>query len=207
MIFHVVGIGNKSPDLPVHLLSVIQGHAVFSGGQRHYELVKHLLPADHQWMPVKSPLDILFKRYQQVDQPIVIFASGDPLFYGMANTLRNKYPFAEIHTYPYFSSIQLLAHGANLNSNPLQTVSVHGRSWAALDEALIKQEPLIGVLTDQEKSPYAIAERLLLYGYSNYSIWVGEDLEGEKGTDKTPAIGNVQFGEFSLLKLRDFTKR
>ena len=178
MIFHVIGIGNRKPELSEHLLSLIQGQQMFSGGLRHYELVKHLLPADHHWIPVKSPLERLFESYGRINQPIIAFASGDPLFYGMANTLRTKYPQAEIRTYPHFSSIQLLAHGANLNSNNLQTVSVHGRSWAALDEVLIQQEPLIGVLTDRDKSPSAIAQRLLDYGFSNYSIWIGEDLEG-----------------------------
>jgi len=178
MIFHVIGIGNKKPEFSENLLSFIQSQQVFSGGLRHYELVKHLLPAVHQWIPIRSPLERLFESYHQINQPIVVFASGDPLFYGMSNTLQTKYPQAEIHTYPYFSSIQLLAHGANLNTNHLQTISVHGRSWAALDTVLIQQKPLIGVLTDHEKSPAAIAKRLLEYGYSNYSIWIGEDLEG-----------------------------
>lgn len=180
MIFQVIGIGNKKTEPAEQVLELIQKHHVFSGGQRHYELVKHLLPEYHQWIPIKSPLDHLFESYQSTGETIVVFASGDPLFYGMANTLQTKYPSAEIYTYPYFSSIQLLVHRAGINSNPLQTVSVHGRSWAALDQALIKQEPLIGVLTDQEKSPSAIAKRLLQYGFTNYSIWIGEDLEGEK---------------------------
>lgn len=180
MVFHVIGIGNKTPEPTEQNLSLIQRHAIFSGGQRHYDLVKHLLPAIHQWIGIKSPMEQVFERYQQAGQPIIVFASGDPLFYGMANTLRTKYPQAEIHTYPYFSSIQLLAHRAAINSNLLRTVSVHGRSWLALDEAIIRQEPLIGVLTDGEKSPSAIAKRLLDYGYTNYSIWIGEDLEGEQ---------------------------
>ncbi|WP_158798337.1 precorrin-6y C5,15-methyltransferase (decarboxylating) subunit CbiE [Pedobacter sp. L105] len=179
MIFHVIGIGNKEPDFPEQLMSLIQRHQLFSGGQRHYDLVRHLLPDTHRWIGIKSPMDHLFELYQQANQPIVVFASGDPLFYGMANTLRTKYPEAEIHTYPYFSSIQLLAHRASISNNLLRTVSVHGRTWAALDEVVIRQEPLIGVLTDVEKSPSAIAKRLLNYGYTNYSIWIGEDLEGE----------------------------
>lgn len=179
MIFQVIGIGNKKVELSKQLLDLIQQHLVFSGGERHYELVKHLLPENHQWLFIKSPLESLFESYSTGGQAIVVFASGDPLFYGMANTLQSKFPEALIHTYPYFSSVQLLIHRANINSNELRTVSVHGRSWNALDEAVIRQEPLIAVLTDREKSPSAIAERLLYYGYNNYSIWIGEDLEGD----------------------------
>lgn len=179
MVFHIIGIGNRKADFSGELLSLIESHAVFSGGNRHHELVAHLLPEGYTWLPVQSPMELLFESYEQLGQTVVVFASGDPLFYGIANTLRSKYPDAEIHTYPYFSSIQLLVHRANLNSNLLQTVSVHGRSWAALDEVLIQQKPLIGILTDQEKNPSAIAKRLLEYGYTNYSIWIAEDLEGE----------------------------
>jgi precorrin-6Y C5,15-methyltransferase (decarboxylating) len=179
MIFHVIGIGNRKAEFSEQLLRLIRSHTVFSGGHRHNELVSHLLPQGHIWLPVQSPMELLFESYQQASLPVIVFASGDPLFYGIANTLRTKYPEAEIHTYPYFSSIQLLAHQASLNSNLLQTVSVHGRTWSALDEVLIQQKPLIGILTDQEKSPSAIAKRLLAYGYTNYTMWIGEDLEGE----------------------------
>jgi precorrin-6Y C5,15-methyltransferase (decarboxylating) len=178
MIFQVIGIGNKKFEPAEHLLDLIRQQHVFSGGQRHYALVKHLLPAGHQWISINGPLENLFESYNNSGKSIVVFASGDPLFYGIANTLQTKYPEALVNTYPYFSAVQLLVHRANIGSNKLQTVSVHGRLWNALDEALIKQEPLIGVLTDREKSPSAIAERLLHYGYHNYSIWVGEDLEG-----------------------------
>ena len=179
MIFHVIGIGNKKAALAPYLLDLVQQHSVFSGGHRHYELVKELLPVEHQWISIQGPLESLFQAYEKERQPILMFASGDPLFYGFSNTLRNRYPEARIHTYPYFNSIQLLSSRAGINSSTLKTVSVHGRSWHALDSEIIKQEAFIGVLTDQEKSPAAIARRLLQYGYSNYSMVVGEDLEGE----------------------------
>lgn len=179
MVFYVIGIGNIKMEISGEVLTLIQGSTVFSGGHRHYDLVSHLLPGGHTWLPVESPMELLFEKYQQAGQPVIVFASGDPLFYGIANTLRTKFPEAQIYTYPYLSSIQLLTHRANLNSNLLQTVSVHGRSWSALDEVIIHQKPLIGILTDQEKSPFAIAKRLLAYGYTNYSIWIGEELEGK----------------------------
>jgi precorrin-6Y C5,15-methyltransferase (decarboxylating) len=179
MNFYVIGTGNRKTEFAAEVLALIRANTVFSGGNRHYELVSHLLPEGHIWLPVQSPMEALFEAYERLNQPVVVFASGDPLFYGIANTLQARYPGAEIHSYPHFSSVQLLLHRASLNSNLIHTVSVHGRSWAALDEVIIQQKPLIGILTDQEKSPSAIAKRLLDYGYNNYSIWIGEELEGE----------------------------
>ena len=180
MQFYVIGIGNKKAVLPPELQALVDQHRLFSGGRRHYELVQELLPVGHRWIFIQSPMEEVFEAYESAEEPVLIFASGDPLFYGFANTLRNKYPEAAIHSFPWFTSIQLLANRAGINCSELKTVSVHGRGWEALDEIVIRQEPLIGVLTDQKKSPSAIAQRLREYGYTNYSMVVGEDLEGEQ---------------------------
>ncbi|NQX85847.1 MAG: precorrin-6y C5,15-methyltransferase (decarboxylating) subunit CbiE [Flavobacteriaceae bacterium] len=129
----------------------------------------------------------------------MIFASGNPLFYGFSNTLQNKYPNAVIYNEPHFSSIQLLANKTNTNSNELMSVSVHGRTWKALDVALIQQKSLIGVLTDAEKNPKTIAERLLEYGFTNYKISIGEDLEGEHEKVQTLTLSEALYQEYHKL--------
>ncbi|MDY8136631.1 precorrin-6y C5,15-methyltransferase (decarboxylating) subunit CbiE [Aquimarina sp. 2201CG5-10] len=177
-IFHVIGIGNKTPDLTLEQKDIISSTRVFSGGKRHYEIVKDFLPKDYEWISIQSPMSRVFEAYDEIEEPIVVFASGNPLFYGFSNTLKNKYPKAKIITEPYFSSIQLLANATNTNTNHLQTVSVHGRGWEALDTALILQQELIGILTDTEKNPAIIAQRMLDYRYDNYEMYVGEDIEG-----------------------------
>ncbi|HBK29516.1 MAG TPA: cobalamin biosynthesis bifunctional protein CbiET, partial [Parabacteroides sp.] len=48
-----------------------------------------------------------------------------------------------------------------------------GRDWPAFDEALIRGETLIGVLTDRVHTPAVIAQRMLDYGYSNYEMLIG----------------------------------
>lgn len=211
MTFHVIGIGNKKAALAPHLQGLVQQHSVFSGGRRHYELVKELLPEQHQWISVQSPLESTFQAYEQfyeqTGQSIVVFASGDPLFYGFSNTLRNRYSQACIHTYPYFNAIQLLSRLANINSSGIRTVSAHGRSWHALDSEIIKQENLIGVLTDREKSPAAIATRLLHYGYSNYRMIVGEDLEGINEQVQQLELAEASHKEFHPLNCLILVKK
>ncbi len=178
MTFHIIGIANKIPRFTLEQQDLISRHVVFSGGTRHYELVKAQLPENHIWIPIVAPMANVFKAYETQNAPLVVFASGNPLFYGFSNTLQAKYPKAKITTTPYFSAIQLLANATHTNSNLLQTVSVHGRTWNHFDAALIQQKPLIGVLTDAEKNPATLAQRMLDYGYSNYKMSVGEDLEG-----------------------------
>lgn len=175
----MIGISNE-PDciLPDAVRHLLPSHKVFSGGKRHYELVKKYLPAHHQWIDIQGNMPALFEQFRDHNGPIVVFASGDPLFYGFAGTIQKFDPSADMQVYPYFNSIQLLCHANNLAYASLVNVSVHGRSWDELDSALIRQAPILGVLTDQLKTPAAIAQRMLEYNFTNYRMIVGEDLGG-----------------------------
>lgn len=178
--FYLVGIGNHSnPILSEDVLVRIQKTTVFSGGKRHYELARPFLPEGHTWIEIAGRMDLVFDAYLKNKCPILIFTSGDPFFYGFGNTLKNYLPKSKIKVFPYFNSIQRLCHKIQKNYSHLKTVSVHGRDWSALDSALIKNEGFIGVLTDDKKTPAAIAERLLQYNFTNYSIIVGEELDGD----------------------------
>lgn len=157
----------------------IRSGKVFSGGKRHHELVRHLLPDDTVWIDITVPLDNVFKQYEQYED-IIIFASGDPLFYGFANTIKRLYPEMQMKVLPAFNSLQMLAHKLNMAYQDMRAVSLTGRPWDKFDEALICGEQLIGCLTDRNKTPNAIWKRMLDYGYDNYMMYVGENLGNEE---------------------------
>lgn len=157
----------------------IRSGNVFSGGKRHHELVRHLLPDDAVWIDITVPLDNVFKQYEQYED-IIIFASGDPLFYGFANTIKRLYPEMQMKVLPAFNSLQMLAHRLNMAYHDMRAVSLTGRPWEKFDEALICGEQLIGCLTDRNKTPNAIWKRMLDYGYDNYMMYVGENLGNEE---------------------------
>lgn len=179
--YTVIGISNR-PDnpLPMGAAALLPAQSVFSGGDRHYGLVRSFLPRDHTWIPIKGNMTALFETYRQVAwSAITIFASGDPLYYGMVQTIRDHDPGADISIFPSFNSIQILCARIGQPYQHVKNASVHGRSWQDLDAALIKGEPLIAILTDPLHHPAAIAQRLLDYGFSGYEIIVGEDLDGD----------------------------
>ena len=172
----IIGISdNRNQWFPPEVLQVIQGGHVFSGGRRHHELVAPLLPADAVWIDITVPLVNVFKQYEVVEH-VVIFASGDPLFFGFANTVQREMPEAEIRLFPSFNSLQMLAHRLLLPYHDLRVVSLTGRPWPEFDRALIERAPKIGVLTDREHTPAAIARRMLDYGYTYYTMHIGEHL-------------------------------
>jgi precorrin-6Y C5,15-methyltransferase (decarboxylating) len=177
--FYLIGIGNQpSPLIGEDVLTLIADHTIFSGGKRHYELVKKLLPEQHQWIEISGKMELLIEQYKTANSSVVVFASGDPFFYGFGNTLKRLLPDSTMKAFSYFNSIQRLCHKTQMNYNALQAVSVHGRTWSELDAALIGGGDLIGVLTDNKKTPAKIANRLLQYGFDNYQITVGEELDG-----------------------------
>ncbi|MDR3119341.1 MAG: precorrin-6y C5,15-methyltransferase (decarboxylating) subunit CbiE [Mediterranea sp.] len=174
--FILIGMDDNPDPLfhPDALLYIKEGQ-VFSGGDRHRNIVKPLLPARHRWIPITVPLDRVFEQYGP-HGCIVVFASGDPLFFGFANTVKRKLPEAELLIYPAFNSLQLLAHRLTLRYDDMRMVSLTGRPWHEFDRALIGDEAKIGLLTDREHTPDAIARRMLDFGYANYTVHVGECL-------------------------------
>ncbi len=206
MKFIVIGIAdNPQPYFPPEVMTVIRSGRVFSGGKRHHELVVDLLPKDAEWIDITVPLDAVFEQYRQCvchlkgeGRAIIVFASGDPLFFGFANTILRKMPDAEIRVFPTFNSLQLLAHRLVMPYHDMHIVSLTGRPWPALDRALIERAPLIGVLTDREHTPQTIARRMLDFGFTNYTFHIGEHL-GNPATErvKTCSISEAAEQVFS----------
>lgn len=175
----IVGISDQRTQwFNPEVSSVISKGKVFSGGKRHHEIMLNYLPANSLWIDITVPLSGVFEQYKQFDD-IVIIASGDPLFYGFAATVQRECPECEITVYPWFNSLQMLAHRMCLPYQDMRVVSLTGRPWDKFDEAIINGESLIGCLTDRNKTPNAIWKRMQEYGYDNYKMTVGENLGNE----------------------------
>ena len=188
--FTVIGMTDEREVwFPPQIRDVIAKGRVFSGGKRHHEIVASLLPEGACWIDITAPLEAVFEQYAG-HPDVVVFASGDPLFFGFANTLRRELPEAEITVYPSFNSLQMLAHRMQLPYADMRTVSLTGRPWDGFDEAVIRGERLIGALTDRHKTPAMIARRLRDYGYDNYRMTVGECL-GNQASERVRTFASL----------------
>ena len=193
MQFTVIGItDNPQPFFPPEILDIIRKGKTFSGGRRHHEITAPFLPKNAQWIDITVPLDAVFEQYHD---EVVVFASGDPLFFGFANTLQRQFPDAELKVYPTFNSLQMLAHRMLIPYHDMRIVSLTGRPWQEFDKALIEGAGKIGILTDKEHTPAAIARRMLEYSYTNYNICVGEHL------------GNLELEKITTCTLQEAAER
>ena len=195
MKFIVIGItDHPKPFFTPEVMEIIKSGKVFSGGKRHHEIVGSLLPTDAKWIDITVPRDDVFEQYISLTSEVIVFASGDPLFFGFANTIQRKMPEAEIVVYPTFNSLQMLAHKLVMPYHDMRIVSLTGRPWPEFDKALIERATKIGILTDREHTPAAIAQRMLEYGYNHYKLNVGEHL------------GNPSLEKVSILSLEEASK-
>ena len=201
MRFVVIGISDHpEPWFPPEVMEIIKQGKVFSGGKRHHEIVAPLLPEGSEWIDITVPLDAVFERYESLsgktaEHSVVVFASGDPLFFGFANTIKRKMPEAAVTVFPTFNSLQMLAHRLVMSYHDMRIVSLTGRPWPEFDRVLIERTEKIGVLTDKEHTPAAIAQRMLEYNYSGYTMHVGEHL------------GNPQLEKVTTLTLEEAARR
>ncbi len=197
MNFTVIGItDHPQPFFAPDVLKTISETHIFSGGRRHHERVAHLLPEGARWVDITVPLDNVFATYRSIeretpDAQMVVFASGDPLFFGFANTLRQRMPQANITLHAAFNSLQMLAHRLLMPYHDMHIVSLTGRPWPEFDKALIEGTEKIGVLTDREHTPKAIAQRMMLYGYTDYKMHIGEHL----GNPEQERVSTVPLAE------------
>ena len=176
----IIGISDsRKLWFPPEVTDAIKCGSVFSGGKRHHEIVATLLPENAVWIDITVPLEKVFEQYEHYDH-VVIFASGDPLFFGFANTVQRECKGVTMRVFPSANSLQMLAHRMCVAYHDMHVVSLTGRDWQKLDEALIHGETMIGCLTDRTKTPHAIHQRMTEYGYTNYLMTVGENLGNEE---------------------------
>jgi precorrin-6Y C5,15-methyltransferase (decarboxylating) len=135
---------------------------------------------------------------------MVVVASGDPLFYGVARYLCDKLGKDRFEVLPHVSSMQLAfarikesweeAYLTNLATHPLETV---------LDR--IRTAETVGLFTSEEDDPPAIARQLLARGLDYFRAYVCENLGApdERVTQgELEEIKDMEFAPLNVMILR-----
>lgn len=169
----LIGIGDDGRQslLPIYQKWIDESE-VLVGGKRHLSFFPDF--QGETW-PIEGGLSSLVEKLQQESRNVVVFASGDPLFYGIGGFLANK---LELEIYPALSSLQLAFARMGESWHDAYFTSVHGRSMTGLAQR-IDGKAKIAILTDRTNTPNKLASYLLSFGMTEYKVFVAENLGGE----------------------------
>lgn len=205
----IIVVGISGENLPTNYLdeylaecsTVIATASVLERFKEEYEKDSRLM----QWVPI-VPLARCLDAISEAlcSHSVLVFTSGDPLFYGLGQTLKSRFPAKEIVFFPALSSLQLCFARFGIPWNDAAFLSLHGRSFNDLRSVLHKSK--IFVLTDRENSPQKIAQHLIDNlpdsELDTYKMHVGVKLgmEGEQLHSGTvPEISNKRFDQPNCL--------
>jgi precorrin-6Y C5,15-methyltransferase (decarboxylating) len=172
---HVIGVGSDGlTGLTARARQLLQDADLMFGSESTLELVPEVkaqrLPISTNLQEVVSTLETNLGKKR-----IVVVASGDPLFYGVARYLCDRLGKEHFEVIPHVSSMQLAfarvkesweeAFLTNLATHALESV---------LDR--IRTAEIVGLFPSEEEGPAVIARQLLARGLDYFRAFVCENL-------------------------------
>ncbi len=197
---YIVGIGDDGLDgLTGHARSLVYSAEVLIGtsallDRLPEEITARRIACDGGLEELKGCLSKL------PDRPAVLLASGDPLFYGIANFLNDSIGKQRFEIVPHVSSMQLAfarvkeswddAYLTNLAVQPLDRV---------VD--LIRSAERVGLFTTETIPPGAVAEALLDRRIDYFTAYVCENLGTPNETVTQGDLRSIRNQTFAPLNV------
>ena len=147
---------------------------------------RRLQPALQSWLGSDGPLlcsddpRSLAKSLENVDgdSPVVVLASGDPLWFGIGRILIERLGRERLRFHPSPSSLQLAFARLGKPWQNAEWVSLHGRDAAPLSRRLQQRPSALAVLTDPSRGGVEDVRRILRSSglEPGYALWLCEAL-------------------------------
>jgi precorrin-6Y C5,15-methyltransferase (decarboxylating) len=153
-------MGMSPDDLSMMARALINEADVLIGGERHLAYFRHL-PAKK--IPLHKNLQRIapvIKRLLGKKRRIVVIASGDPGYFGIARILIRQLGKETVEVIPNITAFQAAFAAIKESWEDALLLSAHGREISRL-ASLLRKHDKIGILTDGRNSPGAIAKRAL----------------------------------------------
>lgn len=178
---HVVGMGlDGLAGLTIVTQELILQATLWIGSDRLLGYLPDRPIPRLRFVDIAEIIDPIQTHLQSQTEPlVVIFATGDPLFFGLGRFLLEVFPADWLTFHPHYSAVQLAFHRLKRPWQDAVVLSGHGRSLAGLVTALQRGTEKIAIYTDSQQSLGAIAQ---LYQSLKlpvtYQAWLCEDLGG-----------------------------
>jgi precorrin-6Y C5,15-methyltransferase (decarboxylating) len=197
---HIVGIGSDGiRGLTGRARELLQAAELVLGSENTLALVLELR-AEKLGIGANLPEVVQALEGNLGSKRIVVIASGDPLFYGVARYLCDRLGKDRFEVLPHVSSMQLAfarvkesweeAYLTNLATHPLEDV---------LDK--IRTAETVGLFTSEEDGPPQIARQLLARGLDYFRAFVCENLGAPDERVTQAELADVAEMEFAPLNV------
>ena len=113
-----------------------------------------------------------------LEQPVVVLASGDPLWFGIGRILCERIPGQRLRFHPAPSSMQHAFARLGRSWQDASWISLHGRDPAPLAQRLQQRPKALAVLTDPSRGSAETVRRILKASglEAAYQTWLFEQL-------------------------------
>lgn len=192
----VVGIGEDGlPALCAEASRVVASADLFIGGSRHLAM---LGDDPRPRLPWQVPLEPSIEHLASLRRHrVVVLASGDPLWFGVARRLVARFGEAAVTVVPHVASMQLACARLRWSLSEAEVVTIHGRPAERLVRWLQPGRRLV-ILCADGGCPARIAGLLQAHGFGRARLRVLEHLGGPE--EKVAEIG---LEEASRHRFRD----
>ena len=177
----VIGTDAGAPaSLPAPQQSLLRAAAVVAAPQRLQaalrdwlgEALPELISSDDP----RALVDGLQSR--PAEQPVVVLASGDPLWFGLGRILCDRIGAERLRFHPAPTSLQLAFARIGRPWQDADWVSLHGRDPESLASALQRRPAALAVLTDPNQGGASTVQQMLRSSglEASTDLWLCENL-------------------------------
>lgn len=197
---HVIGVGSDGlSGLTGKPRELLQSADMIFGAEQALAMIPEPIA---QRVPIGANLAEVVQTLEANlgKQRMIVVASGDPLFYGVARYLCDRLGKDRFEVWPHVSSMQLAfarvketweeAYLTNLATHPLESV---------LDR--IRTAEVVGIFTSEEEDPPTIARELLARGLDYFRAFVCENLGAPDERVTQGELSEIQEMDFAPLNV------
>jgi precorrin-6Y C5,15-methyltransferase (decarboxylating) len=197
---HILGVGSDGlAGLTGRARELLQQADVVLGSEHALSLVPEL-KAQRAKIGGDLAETVHFLEGNLGKKRMVVLASGDPLFYGVARYLCDRLGKDRFEVLPHVSSMQLAF--ARIKET-WEEAYLTNLATHSLDEVLdrIRTAETVGLFTSEEEDPPKIARQLLARGIDYFRAYVCENLGAPDERVTQGELSDIQDMEFASLNV------
>ncbi len=155
----IIGLDASTPEISPEKLKIILSSDVLVGGKRHLELFKQYKGTT---LPVTGHIAGLLddiKKHRDSGAVIAAIASGDPLLFGIGNTLVKHFGVDAVEIHPGISAVQASLSRLGLKTENVNIINRHARTGESMDNIFYHAVSVI--LTSDKFTPSDAIQEIL----------------------------------------------